>query len=103
MYEGMRGVAMTNRAADIEQLEYLLNNAGSFDELSDQAIVITKRLLQEVDGLTYIQRPSQRQIAKKELVDQATDLESVLEDIKTRKHPDALKKYMEFLNQKGLL
>jgi len=92
----------TQRAADIVDLENLLDNAGSFEELSDQAIVITRRLLNEAAGVRLLRSPTQRRAAKRGLREQADDLEHVLRKILKRRHANALEKYADYLKGIGL-
>ncbi len=94
---------MTQRAADIEALEKILEDAGTFDELSDQAIEVVKRLIEEADAIGRIHDPVVKRAVVEGLKEQANDLGQVVNKIYGRKHRDALKRYRQFMRENKLL
>ncbi len=80
-------------ALDIKELEHLLDEAGSFDELSDKAIEIAKRIIDRVEQLD---RTRHAQDDLDALERKADDFDRVMEEIDTRRGKGALERYREW-------
>ena len=83
---------MPKRAKDIEELEWLLNNAGSDKELCDKAIEIVDRLIYEVK---QYQKMGDQALLD-EIERQSDDFLSILEEIKRRKHDHVLDDFFNY-------
>ena len=80
---------MGNRAQDIEELERLLNEGASFDELSNQAIKIFDRIGRDDKHMRGVRNPALVQGIR----DQKKDFQDVVVEIKRRRGDTALDKF----------
>ncbi len=78
--------SMSARSKDIEELEWLLDNAGSDKELCDKAIEIADRILQDIKQLEQMFDV----LIYDKIVKDSEDFEPVLRSIKRRKHEHVL-------------
>ncbi len=82
---------MDNRAPDIQELEHLRSAGGSYDELSDKAIEIAERLIEEMKRLGGIKDPPQHEVDT--LNKECDAFEAVLGGIEKGRGPEALKRF----------
>ena len=80
-------------AKDIKELEEFLNEGGSFDELSDKAIEIGKRI---IDRMEKLEKTRHSQSDVDALEREADDFERVMEEIDTRRGKKALERYRDW-------
>jgi hypothetical protein len=88
------GHVNTVQAPDIADLERMLNEGGSADEINSRAIEIFERLEEEA-------RRAKRNAdvsAKGRVIRDAHDFDRVMKQIEARKHPIFLEKFKKYLN-----
>ena len=80
---------MSTRSKDIEELEWLLDNAGSDKELCDKAIEIADRILED---MKRFEQKHDLQVYDK-IEKDCQDFETLLRNIKRRKHEHVLDEF----------
>ncbi|MDO8521430.1 MAG: hypothetical protein Q7S52_04905 [bacterium] len=84
---------MTDRAADIEDLEKMLNGGGSDEDLCSRSIEIFERLAEEANRYRYSGSGTQRN----RIEDEVRDFADVIKQIERRRHEHALDRFKEYL------
>lgn len=84
------------RAADIADLEKMLDDGESDTDLCDRAIEVVERLYEDAKRFRHSSNAPQ----KKRVQDEVHDLQNVLEQIARRRHAHALDKFTDYLKNK---
>lgn len=83
------------RAADIQDLEKMLNDGEGDEDLCDRAVEIFERLRDEERRFRYFVNSPER----KRVEDETKDFVHVIDEINERRHEHALDKFKEYLKQ----